>query len=30
MDQKLKGLGRNTAVEFNTKLIGLMETQDKK
>lgn len=30
MDQKLKGLGRNTAVEFNTKLLGLMETQDKK
>jgi HPr kinase/phosphorylase len=30
MDQKLKGLGRNTAVEFNTKLLSLMETQDKK
>lgn len=25
MDQKLKGLGRNGAVEFNTKLLGLME-----
>jgi len=30
MDQKLKGLGRNTAVEFNTKLLSLMETKDKK
>src|SRR6266404_1019913 len=30
MDQKLKGLGRNSAVEFNTKLLNLMETQDKK
>ncbi|MEY2530923.1 MAG: HPr kinase/phosphorylase [Verrucomicrobiota bacterium] len=30
MDQKLKGLGRNTAVEFNAKLLSLMETQDKK
>src|SRR6202171_442154 len=30
MDQKLKGLGRNTSVEFNTKLLSLMETQDKK
>jgi HPr kinase/phosphorylase len=25
MDQKLKGLGQNSAVEFNTKLINLME-----
>jgi len=25
MDQKLKGLGRNSAVEFNTKLLNLME-----
>jgi HPr kinase/phosphorylase len=30
MDQKLKGLGRNTAVEFNAKLLSLMETQDRK
>src|ERR1700730_10743856 len=30
MDQKLKGLGRNTAVEFNTKLLSLMDTQNKK
>ena len=29
MDQKLKGLGRNTALEFNTKLLNLMQ-QDKK
>jgi HPr kinase/phosphorylase len=29
MDQKLKGLGRNTALEFNTKLLNLMK-QDKK
>jgi HPr kinase/phosphorylase len=29
MDQKLKGLGRNTALEFNTKLLSLMD-QDKK
>jgi len=28
MDQKLKGLGRNGAVEFNTKLLGLMEPQE--
>ena len=26
MDQKLKGLGLNSAMEFNQKLIGLMET----
>jgi HPr kinase/phosphorylase len=26
MDQKLKGLGQNSAAEFNTKLLGLMET----
>src|SRR5213082_3688190 len=25
MDQKLKGLGRNSALEFNTKLLNLME-----
>ena len=25
MDQKLKGLGRNSAVDFNTKLLNLME-----
>jgi HPr kinase/phosphorylase len=25
MDQKLKGLGQNSAVEFNTKLLNLME-----
>jgi hypothetical protein len=25
MDEKLKGLGQNAAVEFNTKLLGLME-----
>src|SRR6185295_3048415 len=30
MDQKLKGLGKNSAVEFNAKLLNLMETQDKK
>ena len=29
MDQKLKGLGRNTALEFNTKLLSVMQ-QDKK
>jgi HPr kinase/phosphorylase len=29
MDQKLKWLGQNSAVEFNTKLIGLMEAQRK-
>jgi len=27
MDEKLKGLGLNSALEFNNKLIGLMETQ---
>ena len=27
MDQKLKGLGLNSAVEFNEKLLGLMESQ---
>ena len=27
MDQKLKGLGQNSAVEFNTKLLNLMETR---
>ncbi|HET9418428.1 MAG TPA: HPr(Ser) kinase/phosphatase [Chthoniobacterales bacterium] len=26
MDQKLKGLGQNSAVEFNTKLLNLMDT----
>ena len=26
MDQKLKGLGQNSAAEFNTKLLALMET----
>ena len=25
MDQKLKGLGQNSALEFNTKLLNLME-----
>jgi HPr kinase/phosphorylase len=25
MDQKLKGLGQNSAVDFNTKLLSLME-----
>ncbi|HXM74590.1 MAG TPA: hypothetical protein VN904_04890 [Chthoniobacterales bacterium] len=25
MDQKLKGLGQNSAIEFNTKLLNLME-----
>jgi HPr kinase/phosphorylase len=29
MDQKLKGLGQNSAVAFNTKLIGLMERKEK-
>lgn len=29
MDQKLKGLGQNSAVEFNAKLIGLMEAERK-
>jgi HPr kinase/phosphorylase len=28
MDQKLKGLGLNSAVEFNNKLLGLMQTED--
>src|SRR5216117_3238646 len=28
MDQKLKGLGRNSAVEFNQKLLNLMETKE--
>ncbi len=28
MDQKLKGLGLNSAVEFNERLLGLMETKD--
>jgi HPr kinase/phosphorylase len=28
MDQKLKGLGRNSAVEFNAKLLNLMETKE--
>jgi HPr kinase/phosphorylase len=27
MDQKLKGLGRNSAMEFNDKLLNLMETK---
>jgi hypothetical protein len=27
MDQKLKGLGVNGAVDFNEKLLGLMKTQ---
>jgi HPr kinase/phosphorylase len=29
MDQKLKGLGQNSAVEFNTKLLNLMDTKSK-
>jgi HPr kinase/phosphorylase len=29
MDQKLKGLGRNSAAEFNDKLLNLMETKEK-
>ena len=29
MDQKLKGLGKNSAVEFNTKLLNLMEPKGK-
>lgn len=29
MDQKLKGLGLNSAVEFNEKLLALMKTQEK-
>jgi HPr kinase/phosphorylase len=28
MDQKLKGLGRNSAVEFNDKLLNLMEAKE--
>jgi len=28
MDQKLKGLGRNSAAEFNTKLLSVMETKE--
>src|SRR5881396_1992962 len=28
MDQKLKGLGQNTAVDFNTKLISMMEQKE--
>ena len=28
MDQKLKGLGRNSALEFNTKLLNLMEKKE--
>lgn len=28
MDQKLKGLGRNSALEFNTKLLSLMGTKE--
>jgi HPr kinase/phosphorylase len=28
MDQKLKGLGRNSALEFNTKLLNLMEPRE--
>ncbi len=28
MDQKLKGLGRNSAVEFNDKLLNLMQTKE--
>ena len=28
MDQKLKGLGRNSAVEFNAKLLKLMEQRE--
>jgi HPr kinase/phosphorylase len=29
MDQKLKGLGRNSAAEFNDKLLNLMETKER-
>ena len=29
MDQKLKGLGQNSAIEFNTRLLGLMEAEPK-
>jgi hypothetical protein len=28
MDQKLKGLGRNSAADFNDKLLNLMETKE--
>lgn len=28
MDQKLKGLGKNSALEFNAKLLNLMETKE--
>jgi hypothetical protein len=28
MDQKLKGLGQNSALEFNTKLLNLMERKE--
>jgi HPr kinase/phosphorylase len=28
MDQKLKGLGENSAVQFNTKLLNLMERKE--
>jgi len=28
MDQKLKGLGHNSAIEFNTKLLNLMEQKE--
>ena len=28
MDQKLKGLGQNSALEFNTKLLNLMEQKE--
>jgi HPr kinase/phosphorylase len=28
MDQKLKGLGENSAVQFNTKLLNLMEQKE--
>jgi len=28
MDQKLKGLGQNSALEFNTKLLNMMETKE--
>ncbi|MEP7013847.1 MAG: HPr(Ser) kinase/phosphatase [Verrucomicrobiota bacterium] len=29
MDQKLKGLGQNSAIDFNTRLLGLMEVDPK-
>jgi len=28
MDQKLKGLGQNSALEFNTRLLNLMEQKE--